>query len=51
MKLKLCTSINVSRRVAFQTATRLAQLGKRSNPGQTNTQGLKKTEENVLPLL
>ena len=42
-----------------QTATRLAWLDKRwfakwevmgSNPSRTNTQGLKITEENVLPL-
>ena len=42
-------------------AARLAQLAKRrsakwkvawvSNPGRTNTQGLKITEENVLPLV
>ena len=42
-----------------RTAARLAQLGERrsaereavvSNPGGTNTQGLKITEEKVLPL-
>ena len=46
--------------MVFLTATRLSQLDKRrsserevagSNPARTNTQGLKITEENVLPLL
>ena len=43
----------------YKTAARLAQLGERrsaereavgSSPGRTNTQGLKITEEKVLPL-
>ena len=50
----------VSCKFLFFSAASLAQLDKRlsaewevagSNPGQTNTQGLKITEERVLPLL
>ena len=41
--------------MVFLTAARVAQLDKRevagSNSGRTSTQGLKITEENVLPLL